>query len=164
MLMVMTMIVMMMIMMMIMMAMTMIWLIMVMIWVDSWNVLNWHSFDQPRHDDVDGNGMKFAEEIAKFSCSFFPILDKTQNRLMVALYSKKGPNLKVVKWCWKRWNGPILLHIYDRQCEIIQKIQWKSSNFQFQCFSKGTSGALCCKRRKTPKLGKLKHPLLNFFK
>ena len=29
------------------------------------------------------------------------------------------------------------------QCEIIQKNQWKSSNFQIQCFYKGTAGALC---------------------
>ena len=93
-----------------------------------------------------------------------PKFNMTQNRLMVAFDSQKGPNLKVVKWCWKGWNGPILVHIYDKQCEIIQKIQWKSSNFQFQCFYKGTSGALCWKRRKTPKLGKLKYPLLNFFK
>ena len=87
----------------------------------------------------------------------------TQNRLMVAFDSQKGPNLKVVKWCWKRWNGPILVHIYAKQCEIIQKNQWKNSNFQIQCFYMETSGALCWKRRKTPKLGKLKHPLLNFF-
>ena len=88
----------------------------------------------------------------------------TKNRLMVAFDSNKGPNLKVVKWCWKGWNGPILMHIYDKQCEIIQKNQWKNSNFQIQCFYKGTSGAPCWKRRKTQKLGKLKHPLLNFFK
>ena len=89
---------------------------------------------------------------------------RTKNRLMVAVDSNKGPNLKVVKWCWKGWNGPILMHIYDKQCEIIQKNQWKNSNFQIQCFCKGTSGALCWKLRKTQKLGKLKHPLLNFFK
>ena len=75
--------------------------------------------------------------------------DTTKNRLMVAFDSNKGPNLKVVKWCWKGWNGPILMHIYDKQCEIIQKNQWKNSNFQIQCFYKGTSGALCWKGRKT---------------
>ena len=92
------------------------------------------------------------------------LVHMTKNRLMVAFDSNKGPNLKVVKWCWKGWNGPILMHIYDKQCEIIQKNQWKNSNFQIQCFYKGTSGAPCWKRRKTQKLGKLKHPLLNFFK
>ena len=49
----------------------------------------------------------------------FPL--RTKNRLMIAFDSNKGPNLKVVKWCWKGWNGPILMHIYDKQCEIIQQ-------------------------------------------
>ena len=40
----------------------------------------------------------------------------------------------------------IFAHIYDQQCEIMQKNQWKSSNFQIQCFYKGTAGALCWKR------------------
>ena len=56
------------------------------------------------------------------------ILLKTKNRLMVAFESHKEPNLKVVKWS----NGPILMHIYSKQCEIIKKKQWKSSNFQNQ--------------------------------
>ena len=29
------------------------------------------------------------------------VLHMTKNRLMVAFDSNKGPNLKVVKWCWK---------------------------------------------------------------
>ena len=82
----------------------------------------------------------------------------TKNRLMVAFDSKKGPNSKVVKWSWKLWNRPILMHINDKQCEIIHKNQWKNSNFQIQCFYMGTSGALNWKRRKTQKLGKLEHP------
>ena len=28
---------------------------------------------------------------------------------------------------------------FDKQCEIIQKNQWKSPNFQIQCFYNGTS-------------------------
>ena len=56
------------------------------------------------------------------------------------------------------------MHIYDKQCEIMQKNQWKSPNFQIQCFYNGTSGALCWKRQKTPKLEKLKRKLLNFLK
>ena len=31
------------------------------------------------------------------------------------------------------------MHIYDKQCEIIQKNQWKGSNFQIQCFYNGRS-------------------------
>ena len=46
----------------------------------------------------------------------------------------------------------------------MQKNQWKGSNFQIQCFYNGTSGALCWKRQKTPKLEKLKRKLLNFLK
>ena len=38
--------------------------------------------------------------------------------------------------------GPILMHIYDKQCEIMQnKNQWKSLNDQ--CFYNETPGALC---------------------
>ena len=56
------------------------------------------------------------------------------------------------------------MHIYDKQCGIMQKNQWKSSNFQIQCFYKGTAGALCWKRKKLQKLGKLKRLFLKFFK
>ena len=56
------------------------------------------------------------------------------------------------------------MHIYDKQCGIMQKNQWKGPNFQIQCFYNGTSGALCWKRQKTPKLEKLKRKLLNFLK
>ena len=30
----------------------------------------------------------------------------------------------------KKFNGPILMHIYDNKCEIVQKNQWKGPNFQ----------------------------------
>ena len=30
------------------------------------------------------------------------------------------------------------MHIYDKQCEIMQKNQWKSPNIQIQCFYNGT--------------------------
>ena len=53
------------------------------------------------------------------------------------------------------------MYIYHKQCGIIQKIQWKGSNGQLKWFNKATSGALCWKRQKTPKLGKLKCKLLN---
>ena len=58
----------------------------------------------------------------------------------------EGMKVKVVKWCLKMWNWPILMHIYDKQCEIMQKNQWRRSNFQTQCSYKGTAGALCWKR------------------
>ena len=35
--------------------------------------------------------------------------------------------VKVVKWCRKKkkWNEHNLMHIYHKQCEIMQKNQWK---------------------------------------
>ena len=57
----------------------------------------------------------------------------------VRIYCQSRKNLKVVKWGWKLWNGHILVYIYHKQCGIKQKNQWKSSNGQLQCFSKGTS-------------------------
>ena len=49
--------------------------------------------------------------------------------------SKKWMKVKVVKWFWKKSNGPMLMHIYDKQCEN----QWKGPNFQVQCFYNGTT-------------------------
>ena len=72
---------------------------------------------------------------------------------MVAVDSNKGPNLKVVKWCLKRWNGPILMHIYDKQCEIIQTNWWKNSNFQIQCFYNGTTSSSSSSCRMLGELG-----------
>ena len=62
---------------------------------------------------------------------------KTRSRLMSWFQSRKWVKVKVVKLCFKKWNGHILMHIYHKQCEIIQKIRWKSSNGQFHCFCKG---------------------------
>ena len=56
------------------------------------------------------------------------------------------------------------MYIYHKQCGILQKIQWKGSNGQLQWFNKATSGALCWKRQKTPKLKKLKRKLLKILK
>ena len=57
------------------------------------------------------------------------------------------------------------MHIYDKQCEIMQKNQWKSPNSQIQCFYNGTSvlltQELCAENaKKTQKLEKLKRKLL----
>ena len=53
--------------------------------------------------------------------------------------SAKHAFLKVVKWHWKKWKWPILMQIYVKQCEIMQKNQWKGPNFQIQCFYNGRS-------------------------
>ena len=70
-------------------------------------------------------------------------LHMTRNQLRVAIECHKGVKVKVVKWCWKKWNGPILMHIYAKQCEIMQKNQWKGSNGQIHCFCKGKSAPRC---------------------
>ena len=50
------------------------------------------------------------------------------------------PNLKVVKWCWRRWNGSILMHIYVKQRVIIQKSMEGLKLIDSVFF---VSGALC---------------------
>ena len=47
---------------------------------------------------------------------------------------QKPMKVKVVKWGWKKWNKHDMMHIYHKQCEIIQKIEWNSSNGQIHCF------------------------------
>ena len=47
---------------------------------------------------------------------------------------QKPMKVKVVKWGWNKWNEHDLMHIYHKQCEIIQKIEWNSSNGQIHCF------------------------------
>ena len=84
--------------------------------------------------------------------------------MRVAIESGKGMKVKVVKLCWNKWNGPFLCISMTNNVESCKKNQWKGSNFQIQCFYNGTSGALCWKRQKTPKLEKLKRKLLNFLK
>ena len=83
--------------------------------------------------------------------------------MRVAIESGKGMKVKVVKLCWNKWNGPFLMHIYDKQCGIMQKNQWKGPNFQIQCFYNGTSGALCWKRQKNTKTRETKTQITQIF-
>ena len=55
------------------------------------------------------------------------------------------------------------MYIYHKQCENMQKIQWKSSNGQIQCFKQATLGALWWKPKKQEKQEKLKLELLKIF-
>ena len=68
---------------------------------------------------------------------------KTESQFNHSYESGVGAKVKVFKWYWKKWNGPILMHIYDKQCEIIQKIWWKRSNGQNHCFCNGKSAPRC---------------------
>ena len=47
----------------------------------------------------------------------------TRSHINPSYESGKWMKVKVAKWCCKKWNGPFLMHIYDKQCEIIQKNQ-----------------------------------------
>ena len=85
----------------------------------------------------------------------------TASQLNPSFECGEGMKVKVVKWCWKKWNWPILMHIYDKQCEIMQKNQWKSPNIQIQCFYNGT---VLKTPKKTQKLEKLKRKLLKILK
>ena len=63
----------------------------------------------------------------------------TDFELMWWKHSQSRTKLKVVKWGGNKWNEHILVYINAKQCEIIQKVQWKGSNGQLQCFCKGKS-------------------------
>ena len=56
------------------------------------------------------------------------------------------------------------MHIYDKQCGIMQKNQWKGPNFQIRCFTMGRQELCAENAQKTPKLEKLKRKLLNVLK
>ena len=59
---------------------------------------------------------------------------KTQCQDEFRILSSRTQKLKLVKWCWKQQSEHNLMYIYHKQCENMQKIQWKSSNGQIQCF------------------------------
>ena len=42
----------------------------------------------------------------------------TASQLNPSYECGEGMKVKVVKWCLKMWNWPILMHIYDKQCEM----------------------------------------------
>ena len=101
----------------------------------------------------------------KYQCMLPDILalGMTRNKMRVAIESGEGMKVKVVKLCWNKCNGPFLMHIYDKQCGIMQKNQWKCPNFQIQCFYNGTSGALCWKRKKNTKTRETKTQITQIF-
>ena len=88
-------------------------------------------------------------------------LHTTHCEVVTGSHSQSRTKLKVVKWGFKKWNQHILMYIYAKQCEILQKNRWKSSNGQNHCFCNGKSAPRCWKHGK---LGKLKRKLLKIFK
>ena len=88
------------------------------------------------------------------------VLIMTTSQINPSYECGKWMKVKVAKWCWKKWNGPILMHIYDKQCEIMQKNQWKGPNFQTWCFYNGRSLSDRSSLLKRRKQGRLKRILL----
>ena len=64
----------------------------------------------------------------------FYMLHRTQSQLVWSFESQSWVKVKVVKRCRKRWNEHNLMYINHKECEILQKIHWNSSNVQFQWF------------------------------
>ena len=56
--------------------------------------------------------------------------NKTQSQLVWSFESQSRVKVKVVKWCRKKWFDHNLMYIYHKQCEIMQKNQWNTSNGQ----------------------------------
>ena len=61
----------------------------------------------------------------------------TQCKMEVRIWSGKTHISKWPKSGWNWWNMINIVHIYAKQCEIMQKNQWKGSNGQIHCFCKG---------------------------
>ena len=56
------------------------------------------------------------------------------------------------------------MHIYDKQREIMQKINGRIQTFRFSVFTMGHQELCAENAKKTPKLEKLKRKLLQFLK
>ena len=79
------------------------------------------------------NALK-AGILEKIFLATFTDLLTTQSQLVWSFESQNWVKVKVVTWCWKKWNKHNLMYIYHKQCEIKQKIQWNSSNGQLHWF------------------------------
>ena len=64
----------------------------------------------------------------------------TQFRLMSWYESFRWVKVKVLKWCWKKWNKHNLMYICHKQCEIMHKIQVKPVGTKSQVFRKIQAG------------------------
>ena len=68
----------------------------------------------------------------------FPLLyTMTHSEYMNTLLSQDGHLWKYPESGCNRWNIINIIHIYVVQCEIRQKIWWKSSNGQIHSFTRG---------------------------
>ena len=109
------------------------------------NFLWWLSSSFVSGNHKVGDTKKFTSVKESTNCPYYnevsqPNNQVAKNQIMTAFqYNhsfgfQKPMKVKVVKWGWKNWNEHDLMHIYHKQCEIIQKIEWNSSNGQIYCF------------------------------
>ena len=83
--------------------------------------LDWFPWRGSLHHLCGKNGIMICN-ISKMICQIVPRpcfrtdlkVDRTRNRMRVAIESGKGMKVKVLKLCWNKWNGPFLMHIYFR--------------------------------------------------
>ena len=80
------------------------------------------------------NNTLMAGILEKIFLAAFTDLLTTQSQLVWSFESQSWVKVKVVKWCRKKWNEHNLMWIYHKQCEILQKIHWNSSNGQIHWF------------------------------
>ena len=66
------------------------------------------------------NALK-AGILEKIFLATFTDLLTTQSQLVWSFESQNWVKVKVVTWCWKKWNKHNLMYIYHIQCEIMQK-------------------------------------------
>merc|ERR1712020_875395 len=105
----------------------------------------------------------FSNTIWPLSLSSISRTHMTRSQFNHSYESGKWMKVKVAKCCWKKCNGPFLMHIYYKQCEIMQKNQWKGPNFQIWCFYNGRSLSDRSSLLKTPKTRKIKTHLTQNF-
>ena len=60
---------------------------------------------------------------------------------------RRGLESESGKMVLKMLNWPILMHIYDKQCEIMQKINGRVQTFRFSVFTMGRQ-ELCAENAK----------------
>ena len=84
--------------------------------------------------DSDGDQFLSRAEFRQVLQNFIQIPYMTAFQNNHSFWFQKPMKVKVVKWGKKKWNEHDLMHIYHKQCEIIQKIEWNSSNDQIHYF------------------------------
>ena len=64
------------------------------------------------------------------SSSVTYIIYMTRSQITWYAYQcRKWMKVKVVKWCWKKWYGPILMHIYGNNVKSCKKINERAQTF-----------------------------------